>query len=45
LRGGGEIRSIREADGEVVVDLDIWQIDDEGTQLGAGSATVAFESG
>jgi len=44
LRAGGEIRSIGEADGEIVVDLDIWQIDDEGTQLGVGSATVAFES-
>ena len=29
---------------EVFVDLDIWQVDDEGTQLGVGTATVAFPS-
>jgi acyl dehydratase len=42
LTAGGEITAIREEGDEVFVDLDIWQIDDEGTQLGKGVATVAL---
>jgi hypothetical protein len=43
LTAGGEITGIRREGHEVIVDLDIWQIDDEATQLGKGVATVAFD--
>jgi acyl dehydratase len=42
LEAGGEITAVRREGDEVVVDLEIWQVDDEGTSLGAGSATVAL---
>ena len=40
LEAGGEITAVRREPGEVVVELEIWQVDDEGTPLGAGTATV-----
>ena len=42
LEAGGEVSAVRTVDDEVFVDLEIWQIDDEGTRLGSGTATVAF---
>jgi acyl dehydratase len=42
LEAGGEITTLRPEGEEVFVDLEIWQIDDEGTQLGIGTATVAL---
>ncbi len=42
LTAGGEIAAIRHESGGVFVDLQIWQVDDQGTQLGKGVATVAF---
>jgi acyl dehydratase len=42
LEAGGEITAVRRERDEVIVDLEIWQVDDEGTPLGAGTATVAF---
>ena len=44
LSAGGTITAVREEEGEVVVDLDVWQVDDQGTQLGQGTATVAFDA-
>ena len=42
LEAGGEVMAIRTEGDERLVDLEIWQVDDEGTPLGAGTATVAF---
>ncbi len=42
LEAGGEVSAVRPVDDEVFVDLEIWQVDDEGTPLGTGTATVAF---
>ena len=42
LEAGGEVTAVRPVDDEVFVDLEIWQVDDEGTRLGSGTATVAF---
>jgi hypothetical protein len=42
LTAGGEVTGIRREDGEVLVDLDIWEDDDEGTRLAPGVAVVAF---
>ena len=43
LTAGGTVTGVRREDGEVLIDLDIWQVDDEQTPLGAGSATVAVD--
>jgi hypothetical protein len=43
MTAGGTIAGIRREGHEVIVELDIWQVDDEGTQLGKGVATVAFD--
>jgi hypothetical protein len=43
LIAGGTVAAVRDEDGERIVDLDIWQRDDEQTQLGVGTATVAFD--
>jgi acyl dehydratase len=42
LEAGGTVTAVRHEDGEVFVDLDIWQVDDRGAQLGVGTATVAL---
>jgi acyl dehydratase len=42
LEAGGEVTAVRDEGNELLVDLAIWQVDDEGTQLGIGTATVAF---
>ncbi len=42
LTAGGEVSAIRREGDEIVVDLGIWQTDDEGTELGKGTATVAW---
>jgi acyl dehydratase len=42
LEAGGEVTAVRDEGDELFVDLDVWQINDEGTQLGIGTATVAF---
>ena len=34
LEAGGEVTAVRPVDDEVFVDLEIWQVDDQGTQLG-----------
>ena len=44
LESGGRVAALRHEADEVFVDLDIWQVDDEGTQLGVGTATVALPS-
>jgi acyl dehydratase len=41
MTAGGEVTALREEGGELFIDLGIWQVDDEGTQLGKGVATVA----
>jgi acyl dehydratase len=41
LEAGGEVTAVHEEGDETFVDLDIWQVDDQGTQLGVGTATVA----
>ncbi len=42
MRAGGEVAAIRNESSGVFVDLHIWQVDDQGNQLGKGVATVAF---
>ena len=42
LAAGGTVTAVRVSGDEVIVDLDIWQVDDEGTRLGVGTATVAL---
>jgi len=42
LEAGGRVTAVRQEEDEVLVDLDIWQVDDQGTQLGVGTATVAL---
>lgn len=44
LESGGTVTGLRHEAAEVFVDLDVWQVDDEGTQLGVGTATVALPS-
>jgi hypothetical protein len=44
LESGGTVTALRHEAGEVLIDLDIWQVDDEGTQLGVGTASVALPS-
>src|SRR5262245_31913586 len=44
LSAGGEVVDIRHEGQEVLVDLDIWQVDDEGTAIGQGTATVALDA-
>jgi len=44
LTAGGEVTAVRREGDDVVVELDIWQVDDEQTQLGVGSVTVVFPS-
>jgi hypothetical protein len=45
LTAGGRVTSVsREAD-EVVVELEVWEEDDQGTRLVPGTATVAFPAG
>ena len=42
LEAGGEITAVHREGDEVIVALEIWQVDDEGTSLGVGTATVAL---
>lgn len=44
LTAGGKVTAIRQDEGEVFVDLDIWQDDDESTRLAPGTATVALRA-
>ena len=44
LAAGGEVTAIRREEGEVFIDFDIWQDDDQGTRLSPGTATVAFSN-
>jgi len=43
LHSGGEVAAIRPEGHELFVDLTIWQVDDEGAQVGVGVATVAVQ--
>jgi hypothetical protein len=42
---GGEVTAVRREGDDVIVDLDIWADDDQGTRLAPGVAVVAFPSG
>lgn len=42
LTAGGKVTAVRREAGEIFVDLEIWQDDDEGTRLSPGTATVAL---
>jgi len=42
LTAGGKVTALRREDGEVVADLDLWETDDQGTQIASATATVAF---
>ncbi len=42
LRAGGQVTAVRHEAGEIVVDLDVWEADDQDVRLSAGPATVAF---
>jgi acyl dehydratase len=41
----GQVTSIREADGETVVDLDVWTEGPDGDKVAVGQATVVWPSG
>jgi len=40
LLAGGTVTAVRRESGELLVDLDVWQHDDQGGVLGTGTATV-----
>jgi acyl dehydratase len=42
LRASGTVIAVRHQEDEVFVDLDLDEVDDAGTAIGPGSATVAF---
>jgi hypothetical protein len=42
LTAGGKITAIRREAGEVLADLEMWETDDQGTQIASATATVAF---
>lgn len=43
LRAGGQVTSVDlSSDDEVLVELEVWEIDDQDVPLGAGTATVAL---
>jgi hypothetical protein len=42
LSASGRVTEIRHEGDEVFVDLDVWELDDQGTRLVPGTATVAF---
>jgi acyl dehydratase len=44
LRAGGTVTGVRSEGEELFVDLDVWEVDDQGTRLGQGPATVAFSA-
>jgi hypothetical protein len=45
LMAGGEVTAVRREGDELVVDLAIWQVDDQDTPLGTGTATAVFPTG
>lgn len=45
VQAGGRITAVRRDGPEVVVDLDVWTVDDEGQVLAPGTATVALPAG
>jgi len=42
LTAGGHVTAVQPGDDEVVVELEIWEVDDQGTRLVPGTATVAL---
>jgi hypothetical protein len=42
LSAGGRVSALRVEEDAVVVDLEVWEVDDEGTRLAPGTATVAI---
>jgi len=42
LTAGGRVTALRHDGDYVVVDLEVWEVDDQGTRLAPGSATVAI---
>lgn len=42
LVAGGQVTAVRTEGQEVVVDLEVWEVDDRGTRLAPGAATVAL---
>ena len=42
VTAGGRITAIRRSGAEVLVDLDVWTVDDSGQTLAPGTAVVAF---
>ena len=42
LTAGGEVTGVRREGGEVFVDLEVWEVDDQGTRLAPGTATIAL---
>jgi hypothetical protein len=42
---GGEVTAVRREGDDVIVELDIWADDDQGTRLAPGVAVVAFPPG
>lgn len=44
LTAGGTVTAVRREGNELLVDLEVWQVDDTGATLGKGTSTVAFSS-
>jgi acyl dehydratase len=42
LTAGGRVTGVRHEEGERLVDLEVWETDDQGTAVATGTATVAF---
>jgi hypothetical protein len=45
VTAGGRIVEVRREGDEVIVDLDVWTVDDAGQSLAPGTATVALPGG
>ena len=45
LIAGGAVTAVRPEGGENLIDLDVWEDDDQGLRLTVGSATVALPAG
>lgn len=45
VRAGGKITAVHSEGSELLVDLDVWTVDDDGQVLAPGTATVALAAG
>lgn len=45
VHAGGRVTAVRREGSDVLVDLDVWTVDDQGTALAPGTATVVLPAG